>query len=272
LTRKELVDQIRQKKSFLCIGLDSDPEKIPPHLLSSPDPIFEFNKEIIDNTHDLCAAYKINTAFYEARGIAGWESLKRTFDYIPQGMFSIADAKRGDIGNTSAMYASAFFDPGKSGFDFDAVTVNPYMGEDSVQPFLQTKNKWAILLALTSNKGSRDFQAATDTSSKALYEIVLEKSKSWGSAENMMYVVGATHPEIFNSIRKIIPDHFLLVPGIGAQGGDLELVCKSGMNHDYGLLVNASRTIIYASAEKDFAAKAREQALKVVEAMRRFIS
>ena len=271
MTRNELIDQIRQKKSFLCIGLDSDPEKIPSHLLSSSDPVFEFNKGIIDHTHDLCVAYKINTAFYEARGVAGWESLKRTFDYIPQGMFSIADAKRGDIGNTSAMYASAFFDPKRSGFDFDAVTVNPYMGEDSVQPFLQTKNKWAIVLALTSNKGSQDFQTETSTSSKALYEIVLEKSKSWGSAENMMYVIGATHPEVFISIRKIIPDHFLLVPGIGAQGGDLELVCKSGMNQDYGLLVNASRTIIYASAEKDFAAKARLQTIKIVEEMRQFI-
>ncbi|MFI5135532.1 MAG: orotidine-5'-phosphate decarboxylase [Chitinophagales bacterium] len=263
MTRQQLIESIRQKQSFLCIGLDSDIDKIPKHLLSFPDPVFEFNKHIIDATQDLCVAYKINTAFYEARGVKGWESLKKTFDYIPKEIFTIADAKRGDIGNTSAMYAQAFFDKEKSGFDFDALTVPPYMGEDSVTPFFQHKNKWVILLALTSNKGAEDFQLKSKgemSNAKPLYEEVIAKSLNWGNENNMMYVVGATRPEMFSEIRKIIPDHFLLVPGVGAQGGSLEEVAKYGMNKDVGLLVNVSRQIIYASEEKDFGSRSREAA------------
>jgi orotidine-5'-phosphate decarboxylase len=263
LTKQELIEQIKSKKSFLCIGLDSDIDKIPKHLLSFPDPVFEFNKQIIDATRDLCVAYKINTAFYEARGVKGWESLKKTFDYIPKEIFTIADAKRGDIGNTSAMYAQAFFDKEKSGFDFDAITVAPYMGEDSVTPFLQYKNKWMILLALTSNKGAEDFQIdlrQNARGAKPLYEDVILKSQLWGTTENMMYVVGATRPDILSDIRELIPDHFLLVPGVGAQGGSLEEVAKHGMNKDVGLLVNVSRQIIYASNEEDFQSRSREAA------------
>lgn len=270
MTSQELINQIKSKKSFLCIGLDSDIDKIPKHLLSFPDPVFEFNKQIIDATNDLCVAYKINTAFYEARGVKGWESLKKTFDYIPTTIFRIADAKRGDIGNTSSMYAQAFFDKEKSGFDFDALTVAPYMGEDSVKPFLQYKNKWVILLALTSNKGAEDFQIDSRRKTedvRPLYEEVILKSQRWGNTDNMMYVVGATRPEMFSEIRKLIPDHFLLVPGVGAQGGSLQEVAKYGLNQDCGLIVNASRQIIFASSGEDFAQTARMEAMNYREAM-----
>jgi orotidine-5'-phosphate decarboxylase len=274
LTRQELFENIKQKKSFLCIGLDTDLEKIPKHLLSSPDPVFEFNKRIIDSTHDLCVAYKINTAFYEANGGNGWESLEKTFDYIPKNIFTIADAKRGDIGNTSAMYARAFFEKEKSGFDFDAITVAPYMGEDSVTPFLQYKNKWVILLALTSNKGSADFQ--TDSrlktqDSRPLYEDVILKSQQWGNADNMMYVIGATHPEMFAHVRALAPDHFFLVPGVGTQGGDLKMIAQNGMNKQCGLLVNVSRNIIYVSKEKDFAESARSSSDLLQKEMAEFV-
>jgi len=278
LTREEIYEQIKSKRSFLCIGLDTDLEKIPKHLLSYPDPVFEFNKQIIDATHDLCVAYKINTAFYEANGVKGWESLKKTFDYIPKDIFTIADAKRGDIGNTSAMYARAFFEKEKSGFDFDAVTVAPYMGEDSVTPFLQYKNKWVILLALTSNPGSENFQRLTmhdsrNTTQKPIqiYEEVILRSQQWGDASNMMYVIGATHPEMFGHIRMLAPDHFFLVPGVGAQGGDLKTVVQNGMNKQCGLLVNISRNIIYASNEKDFAGAAKKNALEFTSEMRELL-
>ncbi|HYV92067.1 MAG TPA: orotidine-5'-phosphate decarboxylase [Chitinophagales bacterium] len=274
MTREEIFDQIKSKHSFLCIGLDTDPEKIPKHLLSSSDPVFEFNKQIIDATHDLCVAYKINTAFYEANGVMGWESMKKTFDYIPKDIFTIADAKRGDIGNTSAMYARAFFEKEKSGFDFDAITVAPYMGKDSVTPFLQYKNKFVILLALTSNKGSQDFQLSsrlTTSDSGLLYEEVILKSQQWSNADNMMYVIGATHPEMFAHVRALAPDHFFLVPGVGTQGGDLKMIAENGMNKQCGLLANVSRNIIYASMEKDFAEAARGQAHQIQFQMKSFL-
>ena len=259
MTREELVGQIKEKKSFLCVGLDADIKKIPKHLLSLEDPIFEFNKAIIDATKDHCVAYKPNIAFYETEGPKGWESLKKTLDYIPKTHFTIADAKRGDIGNTSSMYARAFFE----NMDFDSITVAPYMGKDSVAPFLEFENKWAIVLALTSNVGGFDFQTKEMKNGEALYERVLETSSSWGTADNMMFVVGATKPEYFDSIREIVPDHFLLVPGVGAQGGDLEGVCKFGLNKDCGLLVNSSRGIIYASPDEDFAEHAKSEAKKL---------
>jgi orotidine-5'-phosphate decarboxylase len=270
LTRAELIQQIRTKKSFLCIGLDSDIDKIPKHLLSFPDPVFEFNRQIIDATHDLCVAYKINTAFYEARGVKGWETLQKTFNYIPPTVFTIADAKRGDIGNTAALYAQAFFDKHKSGFDFDALTVAPYMGEDSVTPFLQYKNKWVVLLALTSNKGAEDFQIKRKQKRndvRPLFEEVILKSQQWGSTENMMYVVGATRADMLSEIRKLIPGHFLLVPGVGAQGGSLQEVAKYGMNSEVGLLVNVSRQIIFDSQEKAIAAAARNASLNYKQEM-----
>ncbi len=266
MTRKELVDQIRSKKSFLCVGLDTDITKIPEFLFDYPDPIFEFNRRIIDATHDLCVAYKPNTAFYESRGVAGWQDLIRTWEYIPQGCLSVADAKRGDIGNTSAMYAEAFFNAGSSGMSFDAVTVAPYMGRDSVTPFYRYPDKWVILLALTSNEGSRDFQFL-NTGEEALYERVIRQAGQWGTPENLMFVVGATRGEAFTTIRKHAPEHFLLVPGVGAQGGSLEDVCRYGMNRDCGLLVNASRSVIYASGGKDFAEAARSEALAMQVAM-----
>lgn len=264
MTTQQLIEQIKHKKSFLCIGLDVDLNKIPQYLLEFDDPIFEFNKAIIDATHDLCVAYKPNTAFYEAYGVKGWQSLQKTIDYINSNypeIFTIADAKRGDIGNTSSMYANAFFED----LNFDSITVAPYMGKDSVEPFLAFENKHTILLALTSNEGAFDFQTNSETNSygKELYKTVLETSKTWKNAKNLMYVVGATKSEFFIEIRKIIPDSFILVPGIGAQGGNLKEVCKYGMNSNIGLLINSSRGIIYASNEKDFAQKAREETLKI---------
>jgi orotidine-5'-phosphate decarboxylase len=265
-TRQQLVSQIREKRSFLCIGLDTDPEKIPSFLNDYPDPVLEFNRRIIDATHDLCIAYKPNTAFYESYGVKGWQNLIDTCNYIPDSVFKIADAKRGDLGNTAQMYGKAFFNKQSAGMEFDAITVAPYMGSDSVMPFLAYKNKWVILLALTSNESHQDFQL-TKSGNEALYEQVLEKSKNWGTNEQLMYVVGATRGEAFLTIRKHVPDHFLLVPGVGAQGGQLEDVCKYGMNADCGLIINASRSIIYASYGKDFAEAARAEALKMQQEM-----
>jgi len=258
LTRSELISQINRKKSFLCVGLDTDIHKIPKHLLDAEDPVFEFNKSIIDATREFAVAYKPNIAFYECMGPKGWESLRKTLDYIPEDIFTIADAKRGDIGNTSSMYAQTFF----SQYDFDSVTVAPYMGEDSVTPFLEFKDKWVVLLALTSNKGALDFQMDT-IGGERVFEKVLRVSQQWGNAQNMMYVVGATRGELFADVRKVAPDHFLLVPGVGAQGGSLQDVCQYGMNQDCGLLVNSSRGIIYASSGIDFAERAADEARKV---------
>ena len=271
MTYAELVAAIRKKSSFLCIGLDTDIKKIPKHLLSAPDPVFEFNKQIIDATHGYCVAYKPNIAFYESRGARGWESLQKTLEYIPKNIFTIADAKRGDIGNTSAMYARTFFDKESGGFDFDAVTVAPYMGEDSVKPFLDFKNKWVILLALTSNSGSADFQMMQEGGEK-LHERVVRISQQWASHEQMMYVVGATHAEELAHIRSLAPKHFFLVPGVGAQGGSLQEVAKHGMNSDCGLLVNSSRNIIYASGEENFADVAAAEARRMKREMEKLLS
>lgn len=268
MTRQELIRQIREKRSFLCVGLDTDLDKIPVHLLQTEDPVFEFNKAIIDATQDLCVAYKPNIAFYEALGPKGWESLKKTIDYIPSHCLTIADAKRGDIGNTSTYYAKTFFEY----LDCDAVTVAPYMGEDSVTPFQAFKDKWVILLALTSNKGALDFQFTTDASGEELYKKVLKKSSKWGSEHNLMYVVGATRAEGIAEVRKIVPNHFFLVPGVGAQGGSLEDVAKYGWNADCGVLVNASRSIIYASNTPDFAADARKEAQKLQQEMAQILT
>lgn len=261
MTTPQLIEQIRLKKSFLCIGLDVDLTKIPAHLLATEDPIFEFNKAIIDATHDLCVSYKPNTAFYEAYGLKGWKSLERTINYINEKhpeIFTIADAKRGDIGNTSTMYAKAFLED----LNFDSVTVAPYMGKDSVEPFLAFENKHTIMLALTSNEGAFDFQTL-EVNGAELYKTVIETSKNWKNGENLMYVVGATKAEYFTEIRKIVPNSFLLVPGVGAQGGSLSEVCKYGMSENVGLLINSSRGIIYASNGTDFAEKAREEAAKL---------
>lgn len=270
MNREELFENIKRKKSFLCVGLDTDVNKIPEFLFDQEgelDPIFEFNKAIIDATADLCVAYKPNIAFYESLGVQGWDVLERTVEYIRSNypdQFIIADAKRGDIGNTSAMYARTFF----GAMDFDSVTVAPYMGEDSVSPFLTYEGKWVTLLALTSNKGAFDFQFMEDKESgERLFEKVLNTSKNWGDENNMMYVVGATKAEMLSDIRAIIPNHFLLVPGIGAQGGSLEEVVKYGMNDQCGLLVNSSRAILYASSGEDYAAVARQEALKVQKQM-----
>lgn len=265
MTTEQLYEQIQKKKSFLCIGLDVDLNKIPKHLLATEDPIFEFNKAIIDATHDLAVSYKPNTAFYEAYGLKGWLSLEKTIKYLNEKhpeVFTIADAKRGDIGNTSTMYAKAFLED----LNFDSVTVAPYMGKDSVEPFLAFKNKFTILLALTSNEGAFDFQTKI-TDGEELYKTVLKTSKTWKNSENLMYVVGATKAEYFTGIRQIVPDSFLLVPGVGAQGGSLQEVCKYGMNDKVGLLINSSRGIIYASDGEDFAEKAREEALKMQQEM-----
>jgi orotidine-5'-phosphate decarboxylase len=260
MTTENLISQIRKKQSFLCIGLDVDLQKIPQFLLEKDDPIFAFNKAIIDATHDIAVAYKPNTAFYEAYGIKGWQALKKTINYLnkeyPE-IYTIADAKRGDIGNTSHRYAKAFFED----LGFDSITVAPYMGRDSVEPFLEFQDKHTILLALTSNAGAQDFQTKKNNGIE-LYKQVLKTSKSWKNAQNLMYVVGATQVQFLTEIRQIIPDSFLLVPGVGAQGGDLKEVCKYGMTPDVGLLINASRAILYASQQVDFAPKAREKALE----------
>jgi orotidine-5'-phosphate decarboxylase len=275
MDRTGLIELIFSKKSFLCIGLDTDLSKVPGHLLELEDPAFEFNKAIIDATHDLVIAYKPNFAFYECNGTKGWESLTKTINYInsayPKQVFTIADAKRGDIGNTSQQYARAMFDPASSGMDFDAVTVAPYMGEDSVKPFLSYPDKWIIVLALTSNKGAEDFQFSIENESR-LFEQVLSKSQKWGSNCNMMYVVGATKAEMLTDIRKIVPAHFLLVPGVGAQGGSLQEVAKYGLIKECGLIVNSSRNIIYASNGFDFAEKAREEAMKMQQEMEKILN
>lgn len=264
MTRQELITLIKRKKSFLCIGLDTDLDKIPQHLLKEDDPVFAFNKAIIDATHELVAAYKPNIAFYEAYGAQGWQSLAKTISYLKgKDVFTIADAKRGDIGNTSGRYAKAFLEV----LDFDGITVAPYMGKDSVGPFLGVDSKWVVLLALTSNKGSDDFQMIKTGNGKLVYERVLARSAEWGTPDNMMYVVGATKAEMLSGIRKIIPDHFLLVPGVGAQGGSLEEVAAHGLNKDCGLLVNSSRGIIYAGNGPDFADKAKEEAQKLQKQM-----
>ncbi len=274
MTKSDLFLNIKKKSSFLCVGLDTDLTKIPKHLLGEDDPIFEFNKQIIDATKDYCIAYKPNTAFYEALGAKGWVSLEKTIGYINttcKDMFTIADAKRGDIGNTSAMYAKAFLET----MNFDSITVAPYMGEDSVSPFLGYHNKWVIVLALTSNTGAKDFQlnmvVNEGASQKHLYEQVITTTQKWGNSQNMMYVVGATKAEMLGEIRKLIPDHFLLVPGVGAQGGSLQEVAKHGMNSQCGLIVNSSRGIIYASQGEDFADKAREEARKVQLEMKQLL-
>jgi orotidine-5'-phosphate decarboxylase len=267
MTRQQLVEQIFQKRSYLCVGLDTDITKIPQHLLSAPDPVYAFNKAIIDATKDHCVSYKINTAFYEALGIKGWEALEKTVNYIPREHFRIADAKRGDIGNTSSQYAKAFFET----LPFDAVTVAPYMGKDSVQPFFEYTGKWAIVLGLTSNSGAIDFELqrmimdserleegihVTIHQTTYLYESVLQKVATWGSPDNLMFVIGATQADEFTNIRKLTPDHFYLVPGVGVQGGSLKEISEKAMTGDCGILVNASRAVIYASPGEDFAEKA----------------
>lgn len=266
MTRQQLIEHIFTKKTFLCVGLDTDIKKIPQHLLGNDDPIFDFNKAIIDATAKYCIAYKPNLAFYECMGTKGLSAFERTVEYLKETYpdhLIIADAKRGDIGNTSAMYARTFFD----GYDIDALTVAPYMGEDSVTPFLEYENKWVILLALTSNKGSHDFQLTTDQDGERLFEKVIRKSQAWGTPDNMMYVVGATQGKMFQDIRMLAPDHFLLVPGVGAQGGSLQEVCKYGMTDDCGLIVNSSRGIIYASGDTDFAQVAAIKAMELQREM-----
>ncbi len=266
MTRTQLVEEIEKRKSYLCVGLDTDITKIPKHLLNSTDAIFEFNKQIIDATKDYCVAYKINTAFYEALGLKGWEAMEKTVNYIPSTHFKIADAKRGDIGNTSTQYAKAFFET----LNFDAITVAPYMGEDSVKPFLEYKDKWTILLGLTSNAGAKDFelQKAGDG---FLYQKVLKTASEWGTPENLMFVIGATQADEFTTIRELTPNHFYLVPGLGAQGGSLKEISKKAMVKDCGLLVNASRAIIYASKEEDFAEKAKMVAMEYQQEMQEYL-
>ncbi|HWI94388.1 MAG TPA: orotidine-5'-phosphate decarboxylase [Flavisolibacter sp.] len=282
MNRQQLVEQIFFKKTYLCVGLDTDITKIPRHLLSSPDPIFEFNKQIIDATKDFCVSYKINTAFYEANGLKGWEAMEKTVNYIPSTHFKIADAKRGDIGNTSSQYAKAFFET----LNFDAITVAPYMGEDSVKPFLEYIGKWTILLGLTSNSGARDFELQkiikkievldegmhTRRSEESyLYETVLKTASEWGNADNLMFVVGATQADEFTNIRMITPNHFYLVPGVGAQGGSLKEISEKAMTKDCGLLVNASRAVIYASAGEDFAEAAAKVAKDYANEMKEYL-
>lgn len=273
MTREELYKLMVAKKSFLCVGLDSDISKLPKHLMDCEDPVFEFNKQIIDATLPYTVAYKPNLAFYESRGLKGWQSLEKTIQHLNKfsdQVFTIADAKRGDIGNTSKMYAKSFFGNDNASLNFNAVTVAPYMGEDSVSPFLEYKGKWVILLALTSNKGAENFQLL-EFNGKKLFETVLEKSQQWADADNMMYVVGATQAKMLAEVRKIIPDHFLLVPGVGAQGGSLEEVAKYGLNNQIGLIVNASRSIIFASGGTDFALKAKEEAQKMQQEMQQLM-
>jgi orotidine-5'-phosphate decarboxylase len=293
MTRQQLIAQIRQKKSFLCVGLDPDLKKLPAHILKMPDPVFEFNKQIIDATAPYAVAYKPNIAFYEALGPRGWNSLLRTINYIPKDCFTIADAKRGDIGNTSALYARAFFDKDSSGMSFDSITVAPYMGQDSVSPFLEFKDKWVILLALTSNEGAADFQTLVtnpsliardnedeisnsqvllDTNNRYLFEEVLSRSQTWPDANRLMYVVGATKAQMLQRVRYFVPNSFLLVPGVGAQGGSLEEVARYGLNQDCGLLVNAGRSIIYASSREDFAQKAKEEAQRMQQEMAQYLA
>lgn len=269
MTREKLFEQILQKKSYLCIGLDTDPKRLPEHLLDHEDPVFEFNRQIVEATADLCVAYKPNIAFYEAQGPKGWVSLEKTLEIIPEEIFTIADAKRGDIGNTSELYARAFFET----MNFDSITVAPYMGADSVKPFLVQPGRWVILLALTSNPGSKDFQMLklSDGNEEYLFEQVLRDSANWASVGQMMYVIGATQGEYIERVRAIVPNHFLLVPGVGAQGGSLEEISRLGMNQQCGLLVNSSRTIIYASSGRDFAERAREAALEVQKEMEQYL-
>ena len=266
MTRQELIQQIREKRSFLCVGLDTDARRIPVHLLDLHDPLFEFNREIIDATAPYCVAYKPNLAFYEAHGLQGMEAFKKTVDYIKEKHphhFIIADAKRGDIGNTAKMYARTFFEE----YNVDALTVAPYMGEDSVTPFLEYKDKWVILLALTSNRGSQDFQLLRDENGERLFEKVISRAQQWGTTENLMFVVGATQGRMFEDIRRIAPNHFLLVPGVGAQGGSLQEVCQYGMTSECGLLVNSSRGIIYASSDENFAEIAGNKARQLQQEM-----
>jgi len=268
MKKSELVASIKQKGSYLCVGLDTDVSKIPSHLRHHKDPVFEFNKYIIDATIDYTVAYKPNLAFYECLGTSGWETLQKTLEWIPKDVFTIADAKRGDIGNTATMYANAFFKQ----MDFDSVTVAPYMGEDSVKPFLAFPDKWAIVLALTSNAGSSDFQQLMlSETNTPLYAEVLRKCMSWGSTENLMFVVGATQASYIQHIRSICPDHFLLVPGVGAQGGSLEDVSRFGLNSDAGLLVNASRSILYASSDEQFAQSAKAEAKRMQQEMNGYL-
>jgi orotidine-5'-phosphate decarboxylase len=266
MNREQLVNQIFTKQTYLCVGLDTDLTKIPKHLQQQPDPIFQFNKAIIDATKDYCVAYKINTAFYEAEGLKGWEAMEETANYIPSTHFKIADAKRGDIGNTSAQYAKAFFET----LNFDAITVAPYMGADSIKPFLNYKDKWTILLGLTSNEGAKDFELQK-LGDEYLYEHVIRKASEWGSTENLMFVVGATRADEFINLRKLSPGHFFLVPGVGAQGGSLKEISEKAMTKDCGLLVNASRAVIYASDGEDFAEKAGEVAKEYAEQMKRHL-
>ncbi len=267
MTRKQLIKEIFSKRTYLCVGLDTDINKIPKHLQSHPEGVFEFNKQIIDATKDLCIAYKLNTAFYEAMGLQGWETMEKTVNYIPSTHFKIADAKRGDVGNTSSQYAKAFFET----MNFDAITVVPYMGEDSIKPFLEYKDKWTIVLGLTSNKGSADFQQKK-FNDEYLYETVLKKVSAWGNKENLMFVIGATKSDEIFFVRKIIPDNFLLVPGVGFQGGSLDEVSKAGLTKDCGLLVNVSRAIIYAGENENFADIARTIAMQYCHEMHKFLS
>ena len=265
MNRQTLVQQIHQKKSVLCVGLDTDIQKIPQHLLQEEDPAFAFNKAIIDATKDVTVAYKINTAFYEAQGIAGWLTMQKTLAYIPQNIFTIADAKRGDIGNTSEQYARTFFET----YPYDSVTVAPYMGEDSVKPFLGFKDKWAIVLGLTSNVGSKDFQLQS-FGDELLYEKVLKTVANWGSPDNIMFVIGATREDQLKHVRSLLPHHFFLIPGVGAQGGDVPTVCKNTLNEDGGILINVSRAVIYASSGNDFAAKAHDATVAYQQEMATF--
>lgn len=267
MTKQELVARIKERKSVLCVGLDSDIAKIPAYLHAFDDPQFEFNRQIIEATRPYCVAYKLNTAFYESLGAQGWTTMEKTIAYIGKEHFIIADAKRGDIGNTCDMYAKAFFET----MNADAITIAPYMGQDSAQSFLNYKNKFSILLALTSNPSAIDFEFIQNQQGEELYKTVLRKSKTWGNEENMMYVVGATRPEYFKEIRKIVPNHFLLVPGVGAQGGDLDEVMQNGLNENYGLLINSSRSIIFASTEEDFALKAGDSAKETQLQMAKYI-